>query len=492
MQTTKLAQLLSKLEKQEITAFEKYLQSPYFNNSPVVLRYWKQLKKYAPSFDNPKPSAKKLYKKLYPEEDFDEKKIRQLRSRFLKLVEDFLAIEQLRNDDFAYKKRIADAYLEKEIKKEFEKRYHSLLEDLEVDDFLTEKELSQKLSLHHQLYFNEYHVKGALPTKDLEACTTLIEQYYARQKLLYAIEWISISKWYKNNIPDTILTYCQALKKSVNKQAFTAQEILEQAVKLLLLEGEQADDVFDKVKKQFEVNYDNINATTKNLILRLLLNFCIRKGDNGISVKQDTFQLYQLGLSDEAIFYKGLMTNVTFINIVGAALQLGKQEWVTRFINKEKYRLYEPQKELYLSIGKATLAFYKKEYPDCLTILSSMNSTSFVTMEIAKRGLKLRTTFECFLLDPSYSNTLFSIIESDMKFINRKTILTEKKRKSYLNLARNVLMFTKWIKNKGSLAKLNHLKSNLIKLEPFPSQSKEWLLNHIEIKMELHKQLQDS
>ena len=88
---TKLAQLLSKLEKQEITAFDKYLQSSYFNNSPVVLRYWKQLKKYAPSFDIPKPSAKKLYKKLYPEEDFDEKKLRQLRSRFLKLVEDFFS-----------------------------------------------------------------------------------------------------------------------------------------------------------------------------------------------------------------------------------------------------------------------------------------------------------------------------------------------------------------------------------------------------------------
>jgi len=495
MQKTKLVQLISKLKEAEIKAFDKFLQSPYFNNSPVIIRYWEQLKKYAPSFDTAQLSVEKLFKKIFPKEDFDEKKLRQLRSRLLKLLEEFLAIEQLKKDEFAYKKRVADAYFEKELKKEFEKKYYQLLKKLENEDVLTDQELHQKLSLHHQLYFDANHVKGDLLGKDLEECTILLDQYYTRQKLLYTIEWISINKRYSYSIPDNILNYCEDLKTKEYKQKMPIIEMLVLAVKLLLLEDKKADEVFYKTKKIFEVNYENISEMEKNLILRLLLNFCISKGDGGNCRTQDMFQLYQIGLSDRAIFYNGLMTNATFINIVNTALKLEKKEWATNFIEQEKYRLYEPQNDLYLLIGKASLAFNKKQYQDCLEILSKMNSIHFTTVEIAKRGLNLRATFECYLLDQSYSKTLFYCIESYKKFIKRKTILSDRKRKSYLHLVQYVQSLFNWVEQEKSLTKLNRLKKNLIMLEPFPAQSKKWAIKHIENwekKMELPKQLQDS
>jgi len=495
MKDTKLIQLIKRLDKTEKRAFSKFLNSPYHNSNKKLIILWQAIKSKAPDYYFKAIEIKRLYKKLYKGEVYDEKKLRQLRFLLLRLLEEFLAIERFKKDDFRFNKEIVDVYLDKEMKAGFEKKHQELHKSFDSKLLPSSLELYQKMSLHHQAYFNELYVKGDKTSNDLKACTKLLEQYYTHQKLLYTVEWLSRRNPYASNIPSSVLEYSNNLSDLVQLTDSPTISLLKQAIKLFLVKDKETDEVFNIMISQFEDNYPHIHKNDKNLILRLLLNYCISKLDNGANRVEDMFRLYSLGLRDEAIFYKGLMSNITFINVISTALKLQKIKWIADFIKKEKHRLYENQNELYLKLGKAIVAFYKKEYQDCLELLSSMDSSKLSTIEIAKRGLKLRAIFECSLNNQSYTKMIYSNIESYMKFIKRRTILSNKKSQSYLNFAKCLLRFVKWRDNKGSYSTLILIKKLLLKPQPFPASYKIWLLKHVEqheIIMGLHEQPQIS
>jgi len=479
MRETKLILLLRTFDTSEMKGFDKFVKSPYFNTNKTIIQLWEHIKKYAPDFTAVQLSQEKSFKKLFPKTPFDEKRLRQLRSRLFKLVEQFLVIEQINEDQYQYDKQLATVYYKRALKEEFEKKQRALVQNFAADGMLEVTDLQQKLELQHQLYFNEFKVKGDKHPAELAECTQLLEEYYTRQKLLYTIEWLSISKRYSHNIPDIILNYCEYLKKRSSQKTSIIIEILEQAVILFLSEGKQADDIFDKVKHQFEANYKNINKTDKNLILRLLLNFCIKGHDTGDDKTEDMFKLYQLGINDGAIFYKGKMTNMSLMNITTNALKFGKFEWVATFIKNESSRLYEPQKEFYLSIVDAVVSFYKGNYQECIKQLSNIPSTDITTVELVKRDLKLRAVFEYYLIDSTYASILYADIESYTKFLKRKNILARAKKEPSLNANRLLLRIVKWKEKGGNLNSLLLLKKMLVEMT-LSSSYKKWFLNHIQ------------
>lgn len=491
MRNTKLIQLLSKLDTNQLKAFDGFVLSPYFNTNKRIIDLWKYLKKYAPSFDSAKFTKEKAFKATYPKEAFNENNLRQLRSKLLKLVEEFLAIERFKNDDFRFRKEIGDAYLEKGIKDEFEKKNRALQQSFGATDFLTSQALKQKLSIHHQAYFNEWHVEENQYPENLAACTEILEKFYLHQKLLYTIEWLSFRKKYNLRLPNNIKNYVEYLRKhSLEEYNETIHSTFENAVKLLLQEDKAlANNIYIELKTQFVSIYEKIDKKSKNLLLRLLINYCIDVAHKGKETSKDVFELYRLGISDGTIFYKNLLTNVSFINIVVSALKVNEIEWADNFIRKESYRLYQPQKTIYLSIANANIFFYKEEFENCLRLLSSMVSTNLTTVEVIKRSLKLKAAFECYLLDVNYKGIIYADLESFSKFIKRKKILSPGKRMGFLNFINFTKRFINLIEKEATQKDLTNLHDLLIQQAEIPNDYKKWLSKHINkyIKMELHK-----
>jgi len=188
-----------------------------------------------------------------------------------------------------------------------------------------------------------------------------------------------------------------------------------------------------------------------------------------------------LGLKDGAIFYKGLMTNATFINIVSNALKLGKTAWTKSFIKKESLRLYEQQKTLFVCLANALILFHERKYQDCLMALTQLEKFDLITLEVPKRNLQLRTIFECYKIGQLHVKSLYAQLENYQKYLHRKSILSVNKRKAYQNFGRFLLRLVKWIENRGNKKLLTKLKHDLITKQPFPNKSKEWLLCHIDM-----------
>ena len=183
------------------------------------------------------------------------------------------------------------------------------------------------------------------------------------------------------------------------------------------------------------------------------------------------------------------MTNISYFNIVATAIKLRKFDWTEDFITKESNRLYESQNQLYQAIAKATLCYYKKEYKNCLMLLSNVDSANNIAMEISKRGLKIRAAFECYLIDESYTPIVYANIESFHKYLSRKEFVSDNRRNAFSNFAGFIKRFIKKKEKGFNIKEVTLLENLLHNQEEFPVEYKEWMVNHLEAikNMELQK-----
>jgi len=106
MLTSQTVEILKSLNKSELKRFGDFLRSPYFNNSRQLEKIFDVVQKTYPEFESDALSHEKIFKKLYPSEIYNEKRIKNLYSEFSNLLKKFLGYEQL-----AVKKDELDIYI---------------------------------------------------------------------------------------------------------------------------------------------------------------------------------------------------------------------------------------------------------------------------------------------------------------------------------------------------------------------------------------------
>jgi len=88
-------EILKKLNKKELKRFGDFLSSPYFNNSELILQIYDAAKKEYPEFGGKFLQNEKIFKKLYPGEEFKETRIQNLYSEFGGLLKKFMGYERI-------------------------------------------------------------------------------------------------------------------------------------------------------------------------------------------------------------------------------------------------------------------------------------------------------------------------------------------------------------------------------------------------------------
>lgn len=104
-----IIQLLKLFSKEEKADFTKYVHSS-FNNRKEVARYFDELKKFFPSFENRNFSRKYIFNKLYPGKSYKDDVIRRLSSNLFKLAENYIAYKMFRENEYEQRKMILDFY----------------------------------------------------------------------------------------------------------------------------------------------------------------------------------------------------------------------------------------------------------------------------------------------------------------------------------------------------------------------------------------------
>ena len=86
---SKLPELLSLLDWRERQGLRKYVSSPFFNENQLLVDFLDLLLES-------NPSPEEVWNHLYPDEPYQDLKLRHLRSELMRLVEGFLAYHEMR------------------------------------------------------------------------------------------------------------------------------------------------------------------------------------------------------------------------------------------------------------------------------------------------------------------------------------------------------------------------------------------------------------
>ena len=96
MRGSKLLQLLKSFSEEEGKRFEKFLASPYFNNSNKLYRFFKLLSYHGPLYESDKLNKKILYSKLHGKQPYNDHTMRELMSDLLKLANEFVVLKDFK------------------------------------------------------------------------------------------------------------------------------------------------------------------------------------------------------------------------------------------------------------------------------------------------------------------------------------------------------------------------------------------------------------
>lgn len=144
MLKTSALEILRTLDKDELKRFEAFLMSPYYNTRNNVIYLFELIKKYVPEFKSEQLDKEILWKKLFPEKDYNYGTMKNIIYDFTRLIERFLETESFAEDDIQRMNHLLLKLQDKKLYGMFESKYKSY----EKNHF--------KPSKYYYTYFNDY------------------------------------------------------------------------------------------------------------------------------------------------------------------------------------------------------------------------------------------------------------------------------------------------------------------------------------------------
>jgi len=119
MHATKLIQLLHQLSPEEMFRLRDFVQSPYHNKNEHVQALFLYLDGRYPELAAQHIEKRVVWQKLYPDKIYDDLKLRHVASLLLKVCEEFLQTEALRQKPMLAGAQLLEAYRRKRLGKHF-------------------------------------------------------------------------------------------------------------------------------------------------------------------------------------------------------------------------------------------------------------------------------------------------------------------------------------------------------------------------------------
>lgn len=471
MKEIKLVILLKSLSSDDFRWFYKFVRSPYHNANKHLVKLYELLKKYYPDFEHPKLTQELIYDKLFPGETYDVQRIRLLFHRLANLVESFLATQELKKDEFLYKKLVTKSFGRINTYNLFEKKTSSLLKELETSPFRDETFFKNKEELSLQFYAHPATNRQKNATTYLADAMESLDSYFILSKVKLACALRArvhtLSEQYDIQYMDIAIEK----KQWSNLLISIYSKIIE------LQDAEEDVNVFGTIRALFISNLDAIPKEDQRNILHLLINFCTRLINKGVSgFIRKMLELYKIGLKSDCLLVNNELSETTFNNIVTTGTGCEEFEWTKLFIEQYGEHLNDNVRGDAIAYSFAILHFRQNELEETIQILINHSFTKPLQIILSKT-LLIRTYVELFLKDNTYFELSIAQINTFEKYIRNNTGLPERTMNGYLNF----MKFTKkMIHLKGKNKETTGLITKVQLAENV--RLKNWLLEKLEIR----------
>jgi len=471
MKNTKLHELLINLSANELKSFEKFLASPYNNSNEKIRALYKYITWYSPSFTSDDLDKQAIFRYLYPDEEFKEKRIDLLFSDLKSLIEKFLVNEKLVNNNIDFKTVLLSIFREKGCRKNFV----SLVNEI---DKRAEKEFNKTIEFYYSNVKKEYELSQYEYIKKFyssEASFKALEN--DTDLFIVSVKLISFILIYKHQKEvDTKINYKAWFEKEII--SFIQENLTlirrEHAVIFILylilmtLIHPEEEAYYKSLKKFVIKNIYNLNADILRDTLIQMTNYCNdRTYSNPVKFSKELFEIYEMLDKNNLFIIKKYIEQTDFINAVIASLVVNNTKWAYNFLNRYKNKLNPEIKEDTFSLVNAELYFREKKYEKALEELNNIKSNVFY-FYIRIKVIRIKIYNE--LNEEEALNYVIDSVKHYLARNRRKVSSIYSSGMKYLNYVRKLLKYrVKPIQNK--------ITKTIIQLEKETGMaSKLWLL----------------
>jgi len=478
MTDSKVYIALTHLSIYELNSFKKYLESPYFNMNERLITLFEIYADHIRRASDEELSKEDIWNVVYPDKKYSDPKLRKLNSDLLRVFEEFLAQKTFDNNRFLKSNLILQAIRKRKIEKLYKSTSAATDRNIEQtynrsSDYLYAKFTNEKekLQLYSESEILRKRSKKIENEVNIDRITQYLDQYYLAEKLKY---YVKLLGWKKMISLEQEIDHIEELNAMVAKGHYDEVPpiVIYSTIAKTQLDPDNVDNYF-KLKEEVNEFIDYFPEDEIRNIYDALLSFCVRRVNKGdLAFQEETLNVYKGALEKETIFSNGLITQVTFNNIVFFALRTGDFDWAEKFVEEYKDRLSDKDRASSVAFSKARIEFYKKNYGKVIELLQQVEMGSVVYTLNAKTIL----LFSYYELDEF--DALDSFINSFRVFVNREKSISAQRKENFKLLLKYITKIINLRSNdKEGMEKLKEE----IRLTP-GIISKPWLLQKLKEK----------
>ncbi len=450
MEKSRLLELLRTMSPQELREFRKFLLSPMFNVREDLVQLLDFLTKYLKK-GKPAPEKEKAFLHLFPDEPFDDHRVRMLMSFLYQLACKYLTISDFMADELQSGLRLAGIFRRRKLTAHFTQVWDAVAEKNEKQPFRNAAFYEEKHLISLEKYRSEYDMKQ-VDSEHLQALSQQLDWAFLARKLWQACFLLSHEAVSNVSYDFGLLEEALAFAERAGATEKPAIGIYFHCYRALTNPTNKA---YFQEFKALVLAYDSLFPVGEMRDLYILaINFCIRQYNAGNQeYLPDQFDFFKEGLQKGYFLTEGELSRYTFQNAVTSGLVMRQYDWVQKFIHDYRPKLAEQYRESVFSFNLARLAYERKDFDAALPLLQKAEYKD-ILLNLAAKTLQLKIFFELNELD-----LLDAHIEAFKVFLRRKKGLGYH-RENYLGL----LNFT----------------HKLLEVNPFDKKEKEGLRQEIE------------
>lgn len=429
-----IVKILKKFTPKEMSEFEKFLNSPFYNNHSTVVKLFLELKKFYPQFSDNILTKEYLFEIINPEKKYDDSLFQKYLSRINKLAEEYLSILELNIDHFEKGLKILYQLTKRDLKDVYSRKLNEFEWEMENNYKLDE---NYYLIKHKLTFIKHYHF--ARGNNEYSSFKELISSYNYLINYFLIISSSSINQLFSDKISykDSELENTSGIfynRSEIEKNVFDIikHTPLNDKKRLLFLELIQNDlkmnsgknelSAFKNLRKIVFENYESLSNTLLLYYLKRLNVYCTIEIANGnYGLNKELFDNYRFMIEKKLFFLDGIpdLRLVDYRIILFTALKNNEIEWTEKFINESVGMIKEESRNNIINFGYAVLMFHKKNYSESLDHIS-MIKHELLPITIDIYVLKSKIFYEMGFFD-----TGKSVADSLRHFIKNNRVLSD-------------------------------------------------------------------
>jgi len=424
MLKSSLIEIIRTFSKEEFLKFEDFIKSPYHNKNSNTIKLYSELKKHSPEFSDEGLDKEIVWKKLFPEKEYNYGTMKNLIYELNKLAMKFIVLEEFEENILEKDIILMNCLNERNIPKLFNVKMKELERHYSKDSFNNDyffiNDFYAAFSKINwiRIYHNRANNLNAVTEKDLiDSSATFVYSF-----LIY------LFKYYNNVLTDSLN---QNFSMEKNILPVFLKEISPEIIEKLLsivkehsVRDHKILSVFWKMSRSqlynqnIEYFFDfkkNLNDNLKILsrwdakdLFSLLGNTLNSIDPSKINIDKELLDISNSMLNNNIFFNRdGSMTTSDFLLYLWRAYNAGDYDSIDNFTLKFLKKIPAESREYSKNISDAFLLFGKGKFDEVLGIITALQHPNFM-LKVRMKLLKAKCLYELndqITFDSEYKST---------------------------------------------------------------------------------------